>query len=61
MYDLSVIIPTFNEEENILTIIAEVDAVLKKSNLNGEILVVDDNSRNGRLPLYGNCTQKKRT
>jgi dolichol-phosphate mannosyltransferase len=51
MYDLSVIIPTFNEEENILTIIAEVDAVLKKNNINGEILVVDDNSRDRTIAL----------
>lgn len=51
MYDLSVIIPTFNEEENILRIIEEVDAVLKKNAINGEILVVDDNSRDGTIAL----------
>jgi len=59
MYDLSVIIPTFNEEENILTIIAEVDAVLKKSNLNGEILVVDDNSRDRTIALVRELHTKK--
>lgn len=51
MYDLSVIIPTFNEEENILAIISEVDAVLRKSNLLGEILVVDDNSQDRTIAL----------
>jgi len=51
MYDLSVIIPTFNEEENILNIIGEVDAVLKKRNINGEILVVDDNSQDRTIAL----------
>jgi dolichol-phosphate mannosyltransferase len=51
MYDLSVIIPTFNEEENIISIIEEVDAVFKKSNLNGEILVVDDNSGDRTIAL----------
>jgi len=59
MYDLSVIIPTFNEEENILTIIAEVDAVLKKNNINGEILVVDDNSRDRTIALVRELHTKK--
>jgi len=44
MYDLTVIIPTFKEESNIATIIREVDAVLSRNAINGEILVVDDNS-----------------
>jgi len=59
MYDLSVIIPTFNEEENILTIIAEVDAVLRKNNINGEILVVDDNSRDRTIALVRELHTKK--
>jgi dolichol-phosphate mannosyltransferase len=59
MYDLSVIIPTFNEEENILTIIEDVDAVLKKSNINGEILVVDDNSRDRTIALVRELHTKK--
>lgn len=44
MYDLTVIIPTFKEESNIEWIIGEVDAVFANQNINGEILVVDDNS-----------------
>jgi len=44
MYDLTVIIPTFREEANIRNIITEVDAVFRNNTLNGEILVVDDNS-----------------
>jgi dolichol-phosphate mannosyltransferase len=51
MYDLSVIIPTFNEEENIPRIIAEVDAVFQTSGLDGEILVVDDNSKDRTIAL----------
>jgi dolichol-phosphate mannosyltransferase len=49
MYDLTVIIPTYNEEANIKRIITEVNSVLKKENLNGEILVVDDNSPDGTI------------
>ena len=44
MYDLTVIIPTFREESNIGTIINEVDTVFSRNEINGEILIVDDNS-----------------
>jgi len=44
MFDLTVIIPTYKEEANIRTIISEVDKVLTENGLNGEILIVDDNS-----------------
>ena len=51
MYDLTVIIPTFNEEANIRNIITEVDTVFIENNLNGEILVVDDNSPDGTVSI----------
>lgn len=51
MYDLTVIIPTFKEEANIRNIITEVDAVFQKSALNGEILVVDDNSPDNTIAI----------
>lgn len=60
MYDLTVIIPTFKEEANIRNIITEVDAVFKQNNLNGEILVVDDNSPDGTI-LIVNEIKKKMT
>ncbi|HVP95686.1 glycosyltransferase family 2 protein [Methanoregula sp.] len=44
MYDLTVIIPTFKEESNIGTIVESVDAVFLQNGINGEILIVDDNS-----------------
>lgn len=44
MYDLTVILPTLNEEESIEGTINTIDKILKNSNINGEILVVDDNS-----------------
>ena len=49
MYDLTVIIPTYKEEANIRNIITEVDAVFKRNNLKGEILVIDDNSPDGTI------------
>jgi dolichol-phosphate mannosyltransferase len=44
MYDLTIIIPTFKEESSIGMIIKAVDAVFSQNRINGEILVVDDNS-----------------
>lgn len=46
-YDLTVIIPTLNEAEVIERMISQVELILKKENLNGQILIVDDNSRDG--------------
>ncbi len=57
MFDVTVIIPTFKEEANIGRIIAEVDAVFKQHAINGEILVVDDNSPDGTIAIVNE--QKK--
>jgi dolichol-phosphate mannosyltransferase len=51
MYDLTVIIPTFKEEANIRTIVTEVDTVFRNNSLNGEILVVDDNSPDSTIAI----------
>jgi dolichol-phosphate mannosyltransferase len=59
MYDLTVIIPTFNEEVNIRKIVSEVDAVLSKSSLNGEILVVDDSSPDGTIGIINELKRTK--
>jgi len=57
MYDLTVIIPTFREEANIRTIISEVDTVFRNSGLNGEILVVDDNSPDNTIAIVTELKQ----
>jgi dolichol-phosphate mannosyltransferase len=51
MYDLTVIIPTFNEEANIRNIIMAVDAVFHEHSLHGQVLVVDDNSSDATIPI----------
>ena len=48
-FDFTVIIPTLNESDTIAKTIMLVDAVLKKEILNGQILVVDDNSKDGTI------------
>ena len=59
MYDLTVIIPTFREEANIGKIIAEVDAVFKSNALNGEILVVDDNSPDNTIAVVNDLKKTR--
>ena len=44
---ISLVIPTYNEAENIPEIIKIVFSVLKKSGLDGEIIIVDDDSPDG--------------
>jgi len=51
MYDLTVIIPTFNEEANIRNIVMAVNAVFHENSLHGQILVVDDNSSDNTIPF----------
>jgi dolichol-phosphate mannosyltransferase len=59
MYDITVIIPTFNEEANIKNIIDAVDGVLKKNAINGEILVVDDNSSDQTIAFVNDLKKTK--
>ena len=51
MYDLTVIIPTFNEEANIRDIVLAVDTVFRENALNGQVLVVDDDSSDNTIPI----------
>lgn len=46
---ISIIVPTFQEVENIPGLLARVDAVRRKHNLTLEVIFVDDNSRDGSV------------
>jgi len=59
MYDVTVIIPTFKEEANIKNIISEVDAVFEKNAINGEILIVDDNSPDKTIEIVNELKNTK--
>lgn len=50
-YDLSVIIPTFNEEKNIAAIIDAVNDIFRENSIRGEVLVVDDDSKDQTIPI----------
>jgi dolichol-phosphate mannosyltransferase len=45
--ELSVVIPTYNEAENVGPLILAIERVFRVHGINGEILVVDDNSPDG--------------
>jgi len=45
--EISIIIPTYNEKENIKKLCLTILNIFKKDNLSGEIIVVDDNSPDG--------------
>ena len=47
MLDLSVVIPTYNEAESIPLLIPSICETLRGARINGEIIVVDDNSLDG--------------
>lgn len=47
MLDVSVVVPTYNEGENLPLIIPRICAVLKNADLSGEVIIVDDDSPDG--------------
>lgn len=55
MPDLSIIIPTFNERENIRDLITSIRRTLDFHCISGEILVVDDNSPDGTAEAARYC------
>jgi len=44
---VSVIVPTYNERENIKLLIPRIFQVFEKNNINGDVIIVDDNSPDG--------------
>jgi dolichol-phosphate mannosyltransferase len=48
---ISIILPTYNEAENIARTIHAISAVLQEKGIRGEIIVVDDNSPDGTAKL----------
>ena len=47
MFNISLIIPTYNEAKNIPFLIEEIFGVVDKSKINMEFIIVDDNSPDG--------------
>jgi len=61
---ISVILPTYNEAENIKAIVPAIAKVFEQEGLAGEIIVMDDNSPDGtarvaeRMKRTGGCPRQ---
>jgi len=58
--DLSVVIPTYNEKENIEEMVSRVDKECKRNGISAEIIVVDDNSPDGTWKIVQRMMKKKK-
>ncbi len=55
---ISIIIPTYNERENIRKLLKRIFSISKKSKLNIEVIVVDDNSKDGTPRIVKTLSKK---
>lgn len=58
--ELSLVIPTYNEKENIQILIKKILEEFKENNINGEIIVVDDNSPDGTGKILEDLKKKQK-
>ena len=57
-YDVSVVIPTYNEAQGIEKVIAALTEVFVDNGINGELVIVDDNSPDGTGALVDSLASK---
>ncbi len=57
---LSIVIPTYNEKENIQKLIKKIQSEFKENRINGEIIIVDDNSPDGTGRILENLKKKQK-
>lgn len=55
---ISIVIPTYNEAENIERLIPQIFLLLKDSGIEGEVIVVDDNSPDGTAAIARDLSRK---
>jgi len=55
---ISVILPTYNESENIGIIVPQIFNVLNASSIKGEVIIVDDNSPDGTADVATRLSEK---
>jgi len=56
--DVSIILPTYNEADNIKNIIVEVSRVLNDNGIKGEIIIIDDDSADGTAVIAENLSDQ---
>jgi len=54
--NLSIIIPTYNEEDNIAKVIAELRSVLDANQISFELLIIDDQSKDKTISIVENLS-----
>jgi dolichol-phosphate mannosyltransferase len=57
-FDVSVVVPTYNESQGIEKLIAALTDVFRANGINGEIVIVDDNSPDGTGALVDSLASK---
>ena len=57
---ISLVLPTYNEKDNIVKLIQEIESLLTKEKIRFEIVVVDDNSPDGTADVARKLNQKYR-
>ena len=60
MVGLSLVIPTYNEKENIKKLIEKIQQEFKKNKIDGEIIIVDDNSSDGTGDIVEKLKRKQK-
>jgi len=58
MKKISIIIPTYNERENLPVLIRKIARVFKQDKIDGKVVVVDDNSPDGTGEIAENLKKK---
>jgi len=58
MVEVSIVIPTYNEKDNIKKLIQQILTEFKKNFINGEVIIVDDNSSDGTGEILENLKKK---
>ncbi len=56
--DLSIVIPTYNERDNVPKIVGDIFKEFKKHKIKGELIIVDDNSPDGTGRIADSLTKK---
>ncbi len=57
---LSLIIPTYNERENILNMIKNLRQIFRENSMDAEIIIVDDNSPDGTGKICAELSKKQK-